>query len=298
MTEVRYNNLKKVGFFYDERGQRLRKENYTSTGGILTTDHLGNVRAVINNTNGAVKIEDYADYYPFGEKLPSRNLFSQYRYAFQGQELDPETGKEAFQLRLWDGRIGRWLTTDPYGQYHSPYLGMGNNPISGIDPDGGYLFGLFGSTSDQRALTRAERFSEKNNGRLVNNDKELYVITNESDGTCCVHNSKFGDFSSLSNFGKTLIDFDKALSGSSDGFNTGGSYSGISGMRKVSKASGDFGNSLENTGLALTATVWGVPVGAPMVVIGGATSFYSTSLSLIADYSESKNKDFSIKVGG
>ncbi len=59
-----------------------------------------------------------------------------YRYAFQGQEKDPETGKEAFQLRLWDGRIGRWLTGDPSNQYHSPYLGMGNNPQNGIELKG------------------------------------------------------------------------------------------------------------------------------------------------------------------
>jgi hypothetical protein len=45
---------------------------------------------------------------------------------------------EAFQLRLWDGRIGRWLSPDPYRQHASPYLGMGNNPIGGIDPDGGF----------------------------------------------------------------------------------------------------------------------------------------------------------------
>jgi RHS repeat-associated protein len=71
--------------------------------------------------------------------MPGRSLLGAegYRYAFQGQEKDPETGKEAFELRLWDSRIGRWLTTDPYGQYNSPYLGMGNNPISRIDPDGG-----------------------------------------------------------------------------------------------------------------------------------------------------------------
>jgi RHS repeat-associated protein len=62
-----------------------------------------------------------------------------YRYAYQGQEKDPETGKEAFQLRLWDGRIGRWLTTDPAGQYASPYLGMGNDPMNGIDPDGAFF---------------------------------------------------------------------------------------------------------------------------------------------------------------
>jgi hypothetical protein len=44
---------------------------------------------------------------------------------------------EAFQLRLWDGRIGRWLSPDPMGQYASPYLGMGNNPIGLTDPTGG-----------------------------------------------------------------------------------------------------------------------------------------------------------------
>ncbi|GAB1858708.1 hypothetical protein MHTCC0001_35480 [Flavobacteriaceae bacterium MHTCC 0001] len=60
-----------------------------------------------------------------------------YRYKYQGQEVDPETGKEAFELRLWDSRIGRWLTTDPAGQYSSPYLGVGNNPIRKVDPDGG-----------------------------------------------------------------------------------------------------------------------------------------------------------------
>ena len=30
---------------------------------------------------------------------------------------------------------------DPYKQYASPYLGMGNSPVNGVDPDGG-LFGL------------------------------------------------------------------------------------------------------------------------------------------------------------
>jgi RHS repeat-associated protein len=71
--------------------------------------------------------------------MPNRQIVGgePYRYAFQGQEKDPETGKEAFQLRLWDGRIGRWLTIDPKGEFSSPYLGMGNNPISKIDPDGG-----------------------------------------------------------------------------------------------------------------------------------------------------------------
>jgi hypothetical protein len=38
----------------------------------------------------------------------------------------------------------RWLTVDPKSQFSSPYTGMGNNPISGTDPDGGYS--KFGAT--------------------------------------------------------------------------------------------------------------------------------------------------------
>jgi len=30
---------------------------------------------------------------------------------------------------------------NPMGQYSSPYLGMGNNPIGMIDPDGGFSEG-------------------------------------------------------------------------------------------------------------------------------------------------------------
>lgn len=118
---------------------------YSKTDGVESyelTDHLGNVRAVIKKpdpfANPFSIMKAYADYYAFGEQLPSRNsLNNNYRYAFQGQEKDGDTGMEAFQLRLWDGRIGRWLSPDPKGQYFSPYLGMGNNPISRIDPDGG-----------------------------------------------------------------------------------------------------------------------------------------------------------------
>lgn len=101
-------------------------------------DHLGNVRAVIGkSSNGTPYVVARTDYYPFGMAMPNRNMEGNYRYKYQGQEKDSETGMEAFGLRLWDSRIGRWLTIDPYYQYASPYLGMGNNPISQVDPDGG-----------------------------------------------------------------------------------------------------------------------------------------------------------------
>ncbi|WP_350284668.1 RHS repeat-associated core domain-containing protein [uncultured Croceitalea sp.] len=102
------------------------------------TDHLGNVRMVFEKSGNTAVEEGFTDYYPFGMPMPNRNGLDpdNYRYAFQGQEKDAQTGMEAFELRLWDGRLGRWLTTDPARQYVSPYLGMGNNPLSMIDPDG------------------------------------------------------------------------------------------------------------------------------------------------------------------
>ena len=114
----------------------VRKPDGTSV--YQLTDHLGNVRAVVaKDAEDNAKALTATDYYPFGMPMPNRNIEGDYRYKYQGQEKDPETGREAFQLRLWDARIGRWSTTDPYGQYSSPYLGMGNNPISQVDPDGG-----------------------------------------------------------------------------------------------------------------------------------------------------------------
>jgi RHS repeat-associated protein len=63
-----------------------------------------------------------------------------YRYGYQGDfaEEDKETGFNHFELREYDPVIGRWMNVDPYRQYYSGYVGMGNNPVMGVDPDGGF----------------------------------------------------------------------------------------------------------------------------------------------------------------
>ena len=105
------------------------------------TDHLGNVRAVISKTKSEnVDILSYADYYPFGWKMPGRTASSSngYRFGYQGQfaEEDQETGLNQFEARLYDARLGRWLTPDPARSHWSSYLAMGNNPLKFGDPDG------------------------------------------------------------------------------------------------------------------------------------------------------------------
>ena len=100
-----------------------------------------------------VEVIRFTDYYPYGSVM--REAGMKYRFGYQGEfaEQDDETGWNAFELRMYDSQIGRWMAPDPYGQYWSPYVGMGNNPESGVDPDGG-LFGRW----------RARRYAERHGG--------------------------------------------------------------------------------------------------------------------------------------
>lgn len=66
-----------------------------------------------------------------------------YRYGFNGMEKDDElkgSGNSVdFGARMYDSRLGRWLSLDPMQAKYpelSPYTGIGNNPIIYIDPDG------------------------------------------------------------------------------------------------------------------------------------------------------------------
>jgi RHS repeat-associated protein len=108
----------------------------TGTGEAVYFDNLR-----VEQTGGLIVQEQHQ--YAFGAPLPGLSYVvgtKRYRYGYQGQyaEHDEETGFESFELRLYNSRIGRWMSNDPYGQFNSPYVGMGNNPVSGVDPDGGF----------------------------------------------------------------------------------------------------------------------------------------------------------------
>ena len=127
----------KTGFL--ERGNH-QKFIYCACimGCLQLTYQKNNFLQVVHRKNGQVQKKNALDYFSGGMAMPNRQIVGgePYRYGYQGQELDPETGKPAFQLRLYDPRINRWLTTDPAGQYHSPYMAMGNNWLNGVDADG------------------------------------------------------------------------------------------------------------------------------------------------------------------
>jgi RHS repeat-associated protein len=96
-------------------------------------------------------VTSWAEYYAFGKvakaSCPANGA---YRYGYQGEfaEKDGETEWNSFELRQYDSEIGRWLSVDPYQQYWSPYVGMGNDPVNQIDPDGGLSGGGGGQGGD------------------------------------------------------------------------------------------------------------------------------------------------------
>ena len=83
------------------------------------------------------------DYYPFGMSMPGRkyDAGSGYRYGFNGKEKDAATTTEGYDYgaRIYDGRIGRWLSIDPSQVKYphlTPYGFCGNDPINSIDLNG------------------------------------------------------------------------------------------------------------------------------------------------------------------
>jgi RHS repeat-associated protein len=87
-------------------------------------------------------VEDNA-YYPYGLKIAGISARAVAKpitkEGYQGDyaEHDEETGYDEFQLRSYDAQIGRWIQNDPYEQYASGYVGMGNDPVNSLDTDGG-----------------------------------------------------------------------------------------------------------------------------------------------------------------
>ena len=114
----------------------------------LSTDYLGSVRMVTNETRARVSLHDYL---PFGEEIPANTAgrdgnfggFENVRQRFTGQERD-ETNLDYFQARYYGGALGRFTSPDPLNagadllnpQSWNAYSYVVNRPLTYIDPQG------------------------------------------------------------------------------------------------------------------------------------------------------------------
>jgi len=120
------------------------------------SNHLGNVMAVVSdrktpspeNTNTTItfnetNIKAFNDYYPYGMLLENRNGSSNYRFGFQGQEMDDEVKGENnsvnYKYRVHDPRLGRFFAVDPLSDkypHYSAYSFSGNRLIDAFEFEG------------------------------------------------------------------------------------------------------------------------------------------------------------------
>ncbi|XXY22128.1 RHS repeat-associated core domain-containing protein [Sorangium sp. So ce216] len=109
-------------------------------------DHLGSVDALTDEDGD---VSERRSYDPFGqrrnpvwgERAPA-SFSSETTQGFTGHESDDELGLVNMKGRIYDPRIGRFLTTDPivslpfFGQSWNPYSYVLNNPLAYVDPGG------------------------------------------------------------------------------------------------------------------------------------------------------------------
>ncbi len=86
------------------------------------------------------------NYYPFGMLMPGRHYSNgdlNYRYGFQGQEVDNEIKGDgnsvSYKYRMHDPRLGRFFAVDPLAwkyPHYTPYSFSGNKVINHVELEG------------------------------------------------------------------------------------------------------------------------------------------------------------------
>lgn len=132
-------STKTVSYIYGLNGLIALK--YNGSIYYVLTDNLNSTRVVTDQNNNQVA---YFNYSPFGELMPDATSVSAsappMNLLFTGKEFDSETGLYNFNVRFYDPNIGRFYSPDPANQYPSPYVYVGNNPVSNIDISGSWGF--------------------------------------------------------------------------------------------------------------------------------------------------------------
>ncbi len=154
------------------------------------SNHLGNVLVTISDKKFEIdakedgNVENYKadvvganDYYPGGMLMPGRSVAAAggYRFGFNGKENDNEIkglgNQIAFEARIYDPRIGRFLSVDPViKSYESGYMAFAGNPIWFTDPDGRDTTRYY-NNDGQLLLTVGNGKAGYNRAMVVKDDK-------------------------------------------------------------------------------------------------------------------------------
>ena len=149
--------------------------------------------------------------------MPGRSFSAtnQYRYGFNGKEKTDEISSNGYDFgaRIYDGRLGRWLSIDlksaKYPQY-TPYNFVINNPLNVIDPDGKDIIFLIAiaekkaNANNNMFIKSAEtRKKDIESGKGFNVETDMVIILQVQDLSTIKQmvNEKVAEFSPK--YGKT-----------------------------------------------------------------------------------------------
>jgi RHS repeat-associated protein len=106
----------------------------TGTSYLYTSDHLGSVRELMDET-GAVRAR--YDYDPWGLRTKASGD-KDAAVGFTGHYEHAATGLTLAPFRAYDSSLGLWISEDPAGMIDGPLLYgyVGHNPIGYVDPTG------------------------------------------------------------------------------------------------------------------------------------------------------------------
>jgi RHS repeat-associated protein len=176
-----------VGVFVHNFGFKLPVKNeYSGFKTYELSNHLGNVLTTVTDrkrarigfvavpvigfgiavTHYQPEVTSISGYYPFGMITPdSLNRVSEYRYGFQGQEMDNEVKGEGnsvnYKYRMHDPRIGRFFAVDPLAAkypHNSTYAFSENRVIDGVELEGLEVQLFTDKSSTRRDATNVANF--------------------------------------------------------------------------------------------------------------------------------------------
>jgi len=156
-TDLNGNTAAEYVFF---AGQRVARLNSSGSPYFYYTDAFGSTRTM---TDAQGKLCYDAEFTPYGQEMSHTERLQTtacpQNYRFTGYEFDVESGLDYASARLYNPRLGRFMSTDPLaGSTNDPqsfnlYSYVGNRALSATDPsgmcaqvfdDGGCRSGAFG----------------------------------------------------------------------------------------------------------------------------------------------------------
>jgi len=176
-------------------------------------------------------------YYPFGREMPGlKNPNGEYRYGFNGMEKDDEVKGSGnsldFGARIYDSRIGRWMSVDPMAREfsdESPYIFAGNNPVFYLDGDGEIKVTYYTMLNDDGTKTKICKVDKEEVAykwkltKATGGNYETYGcysydivenVTLDSKGDVISESTSYEyRQSAFKEFGETVSDFEKSIAG-------------------------------------------------------------------------------------